>query len=624
MNSKTSYFNRTVFLKNLTRFWPVWVASLLIWIFIMPMSILGTISSQTMYLSTADIKDALESAVYRSAFGGGGIFTAIFSILSAMTVFSYLYQSRSAQFYHSLPVKRESLFVTNYLSGLLVVLFPLVVVFLLSALVEMLTGYLNLQVLLAWLAIVSVQSLLFFSFAAFCAMFTGHIAALPVFFFVLNFLAVGVQYMVQIILSNFVFGMQLVRSVTLSFLSPMYYFSMDEGVYMNANGRAVGIANWPLILGYALAGLLLAVAALAIYKRRNVETAGDLVAFKPVRHVFKYGMALCVALFLSVLFNTIMGSTVMSTSFWRVLVSMLLSGFVGYFAAEMLLSKSFRVFKRGLLGWLIFSGALVVILFAVKLDLIGYERRLPDSEAVSKVYIGNYINFQQNSSLPQYYDGILTQDSGTISAVTALHQNIVEHRASIGATVMKGYSEADGYYMSLCYIMKDGSVLLRSYNLPVSKALLADAASPISQYLAVMNTPENILKRTFPEGLTKYNFDNGSIYKNSDEKDVVDPNGATTAKSSQGAPLSQEQSYTLYLAIVEDIKAGTIGKVQLLPNDDNTPPYYITLSYSGTFQNWRNSNGGTLMPDNTQISVEPTSKNTLAALKSMGILDALK
>lgn len=56
----------------------------------------------------------------------------IFGLLSAMAVFSYLYNSRSVGLMHTLPLKREGLFLTNYLSGLSCFLLPNLAVFVLS------------------------------------------------------------------------------------------------------------------------------------------------------------------------------------------------------------------------------------------------------------------------------------------------------------------------------------------------------------------------------------------------------------------------------------------------------------------------------------------------------------
>ena len=43
MRSATSCFNLTLYQKNLSRFWPIWALYGLIWLFLLPISILFTL-----------------------------------------------------------------------------------------------------------------------------------------------------------------------------------------------------------------------------------------------------------------------------------------------------------------------------------------------------------------------------------------------------------------------------------------------------------------------------------------------------------------------------------------------------------------------------------------------------
>ena len=56
---------------------------------------------------------------------------------------------------------------------------------------------------------------LFYSFAVFCAMFTGHLAALPVFYGVLNLLAFLMTSLVEAVCDLFLYGFR-------SFPSPVW------------------------------------------------------------------------------------------------------------------------------------------------------------------------------------------------------------------------------------------------------------------------------------------------------------------------------------------------------------------------------------------------------------------
>lgn len=578
------------------------------------------------------INDIITTDIYRKGFISGSWLIAVFGILAAMGVFSYLYTSRSANMFHALPIRREGLFVTNYLSGLSFLLVPNVIIFILTAVVEAACGHLNLTALLSWLGVVSALSLLFFSFGAFCAMFTGNLVALPVFYVILNFVAVGVEFLIKIVLSRFVFGMTYDRSVSLGILSPWYQLNT---IRLTSDGK---IICWGTVIMYAIAGAALAVLALLVYRKRRVESAGDIVAVRPARPVFKYGAAFCFALFVSCIFYFILGAASIRESFWRILVCMLAAGLIGYYISDMLLKKTFRVIRSGFKGCLIFSAALVVLLSAMKLDLFGYQRKVPAAADVSRAYIGSYINLPRNGAFPTSFYGLCTEDGDKITQIVDLHKDIISGKAEL-ETYKDAPPDASGRYtrsaasVGIYYIMKDGSTELRTYVLPVTKELLEDTGSPAAEFLAIQNDPDNILSRTFPQGLTEYNFKNGVIYTGVDagyDADVKYDAGfgtnnvTVTAQSRQATTLSQAQSYVLYQAIVKDIKAGNIGNTYLLMDetyDKSVYTYSIMLNFSGSFPSWSRNSGNRHDPYTAQFQLETGSVNTLAALKDMGLLD---
>ena len=107
------------------------------------------------------------------------VLALVFGVLAAMAVCSHLYNARSANFFGSLPIRREGLFVTHYLAGLAFLLAPSGVVFVLTLLIEAAGGTVALAPLGFWLAVTCGECLFFYSLAVFCGMFTGHILAHP-------------------------------------------------------------------------------------------------------------------------------------------------------------------------------------------------------------------------------------------------------------------------------------------------------------------------------------------------------------------------------------------------------------------------------------------------------------
>ena len=127
MRSGTSCFNGTLYRKTMARFWPLWALYGLFWMFAIPLNLMnrysnylrwtgGTGTPQDLLLDLAQsIPEYLAPGVWLAALMG---------LLCAMACFGYLYNNRSACMMHALPMRRETLFVTQYLAGLSFLLLP--------------------------------------------------------------------------------------------------------------------------------------------------------------------------------------------------------------------------------------------------------------------------------------------------------------------------------------------------------------------------------------------------------------------------------------------------------------------------------------------------------------------
>ena len=152
MRSGTSYFNGTVFKKTVTRFWPLWAVYFIIWLIMMPLNGLMQVSAQAgrtikdisymIRFASGTVPDMAQSALWLSV---------VFGLLAAMAVLSHLYGARSANFFADLPVRREGMFLTQYLAGLAFLVVPNAAIALLTLLVETVGGWVNLPALLYWL-----------------------------------------------------------------------------------------------------------------------------------------------------------------------------------------------------------------------------------------------------------------------------------------------------------------------------------------------------------------------------------------------------------------------------------------------------------------------------------------
>ena len=114
------WFNAALFRKNMTRFWPIWAVYAAVLFFTLPMEII--LAAGRGYVR-ADLLDQVESHVY-GAISNTVFVGVIFGLMAGMALFSYLMNNRSTGMLHALPIRREGLFLTNWLSGLTFFLMP--------------------------------------------------------------------------------------------------------------------------------------------------------------------------------------------------------------------------------------------------------------------------------------------------------------------------------------------------------------------------------------------------------------------------------------------------------------------------------------------------------------------
>lgn len=578
MRLKTSYFNAYLFRKTVVRFWPTWFAYAFIWAIILPVSLGSSIASALRYPgNSSGLIYALQSLPLRVGQYGGTVIGAIVSCLAAMGVFSHLYFARSAGAFAALPLKRESVFVSAALAGLLPMLAINLVIFVAALLVEAAYGLLYLPALLQWLAMVSMLDLFFFGFSTLCAQLTGSLIVLPFVYAVLNFTAYVVEYLVSRILDIFVFGYS-GSALSLDFLSPiiaLFSHCQVSGITafdaVNQTYSTVGFyfTGWGWIIGYTAAGAILLSASLLLYKRRRMETAGDVVAVRSLKPVFKYCLALGCALCLGAALFSILcsGYTYVGTPKYvlAITVFMLIGCFIGYFAAEMLIHKSFSVWngKRRWLGFCVVSAVIAALTFSCEFDLFGYEKRLPAEGEIESV------------SLMISGDNTLLSDTQNIESVLKLHESIIEnkhyHESEAGSTC----------YLYLTYTLKDESTMNRNYRLAYS---IDQKTGDVRTLEDLVNTQEAIdYRKRLDFSITAENIDYASV-------DYRTPDTAEYDYEHQELILTAEEANAFYYeCILPDIKDGTLGRIWLIYDED-----YLNTVYACTINfecNERSSEG---------------------------------
>jgi len=547
VRSKTSYFNLGIAKNMLRRSWPLWCAYLAILVLVLPVGLSAAMANA----SAGEIDFfSIDYIVQRAVYSAGRTsvqLTVPMAVISAMTVFGFLYFKRSCGMMASLPVRREEVFATAFLCGLVPVLLSQVVAAGICALIVSANTYCSPNCVWLFVGYSAVTYTAFYCFSVFCAQLTGNIIALPAVYVVFNCVAAVVGECVNSILNMIVYGFN-GFSLDAPFLAPgaaaLFNFDFYEDYTAESDAAGLNRFVYSISLGKLAAiclvsAVIFALWALVLYKRRHMETAGDVIAVKALKPVFRYCMSFGAALVLAaVMFSSIidLSNLVYGTKRYVVLLLIMLAGAaIGYFIAEMLIQKSVRIFPCKIKELLITMGILTVLSLSAELDLTGMEKYVPDPEDIESVDIYSYF---------EYCNDILRGDEA-IALTRKLHQSIIDDKAQLEKT--------RGKYLYLTYYLKNGSTVERRYQLPNSTE-----TKQLYMLEELKNTREAIMGRTEADiGSELWRITYGDVYSWTAGDDYL------------SLQLTAQQAQELYSqCLIPDAQDGNINICYVVPDGD--------------------------------------------------------
>ena len=603
----------TLFRKNLTRFWPLWGGA----------SFLGSLFPLALLLQLmrgrVDLIEPLSvTEMYYSVLCYGvPILSLLYAILCAMLVWSYLYNSRSVGLMHTLPITRRGVFVTNFLSGMAMMLIPYAIVGTLCVLISLAYGVLEPVGLLVTVLGVLGDSFFYFASATLVAFMVGNVFALPAVYFLLHFLAPLLDWLLCLFAGNFIFGLDSYYSGVVEFLSPTVY--LMERVNVNCTYEevqvvtelthtdgyitrltAVDLENFWLIGVYALVGVVFLALAYVLYARRRSESAGDVVAVGWMKPVFRFGLAALAALLGGQALYALFWDSFQSGSYYDALpmaVCMLVAGTIGYYAASMLLAKSLRVFRGSWKGLILVAAGCIALCCVLRFDLLGISRRVPEASQVQKV------EFYAADNTYKLYPG---EDDDLLEQVRSLHKAIVADQDYV-----RTYEDSDRRYLAVSddtmtetyirfiYTLNNGLQVERRYSIPLTKYRIKQEGT-YDNLLDTLVNSETMKARRLHAGDDRYTIISGDLYLES-SGDYFD--------------LSSREAAAVLDAVAKDAAGGTWGDYDWFDQNGNNA-YALNLELSFTYPG---DYGGTSY-DWINITVRPGMDNTVACLKELGLV----
>lgn len=460
MPRKTSFFNGTLLRSDLRHYWPAGFLYVLVWLMVLPIPLLQTGFD---YVHNWPDRPELLAAelhnIYYSAMTGSMVLAVLSGIVIPMAVYAYLMAPRSVGLMHALPVKRTTQYISHFAAGFGLLTGGNVLIFLLSVLAQLPCGGPDWAAAGLWLLVTELLELFFLALGTLCAMATGWLLAIPVLYGAVNFIAVLLCMVVQYLQRLFYFGF---GSTTypgfVEWLTPIVTLSdavcSYQGDWVTRDGREVYLRALPdgavtVLAVYAAAGLVILALGWLLYSRRPSEAAGDAIAFRWLRPIVRWIAGLCGGLGLGVFLSTIVlggfGSGIV-----KLILCQVFMGLLCFFAVQMLLQKTFRVFRRSWKEAAALVLALAALTLAIRADIFGVQQRVPDPSRVENVTLRI-----------TYYDGGYcdTDDPAIIEMATELHRAILdqgENAPENGA----GWIE-----IRVFYDLKNGDSVRRDYSI---------------------------------------------------------------------------------------------------------------------------------------------------------------
>lgn len=380
----------------------------------------------------------------------------ILAIISALAGFSYLHSQKTVDFYHSLPIRREKLFLNQLVVSTMHYLLPALVGMFLLMVVAAFKGVFSIQAFGCGMLLLVVglfYYLICFAVSSLAMLLTGRI--------IVGALGTGILYFYSILLYYVLVsyaGMFLNTysangdswiNILLCLLCPIGWGRLI------CNGAA-GISGWIFVLLAIPAAIALLVLCLFVYKRRDSAAAGNSMAFPKVA-IFIEGFLVILGSMASGIFFSIISNN--QSTGWLIF-GLLLGLVVSYGVVEMLYYLDVKKIVRDKLRLVPVILIILAITGIYKFDLFHYNTYLPKQDQVKNINIELplsylYMDPSNESEIAMGNSDEMFEAAQILSAnaLTEKESNQLNH-----AAVSYIYS------VNVEYEMNDGQSIYRTYD----------------------------------------------------------------------------------------------------------------------------------------------------------------
>lgn len=583
MNSKISLFNKSIVKSDCKRFW--WISALE---FLFALLCIFAMISGAEY-SNAEIAPKLYDGFMINYMMPVLVLQFILPVALTVLLMSYLNKGNAVSFMHSLPLGRTRLFGSHILSALMLLLSPILLTCL-SLSATLAIPDIAERVCLSHIWLFGLHSAIYSLFVCCATTVVCTLSGSMIFSFILTYIIAALpavaEMMARYIITHTLYGYPDVNCNVKLFL----------WLY-----KAPGDATPLYFAGLVIAAAVFLLIANAILKKRALENYGEIVAFPKLKPIFVYCVAVCAGALGYLYFSLIIEH--------YNLLYLIPFGILGIIIANMLNKKQLTL--KGAPRAIIVYTACIVLLFGFfKLDISGYERRIPQADSVSSAQV--YLNSYPDRNVRSYEidgvkyvfkekDAFIPEISGNdIEKLLTVHRYVVEHRNGSGIENS----------LLIKYKLKNGKTVDRRYSIKFDTGAAAEAVKPLAELNVVKAQKLPLLDGTHKDFTVMQCYDSriGTACQTTDAAQMQMLSDALikdlSALSFEDYLLEPEESAMTLR--VEYTKEAICSKP--LPKDFNKD---FNLDSDDTFRSTEN------------YIIRPSYKNTLAALEELGLIPEL-
>ena len=494
MKSRISFFNKTLYWKDIKRFWPLWTMEMTFLVFFVIVPVFSGMSryKEMNHYANAGVRkirfaQALSSLLEEyGPFLTHGVVLTVLSLVVALFLFSYLFKARETYHMHFLPMKRETLFFSHYLAGVTILVIPFAAAY--GILICVAASYragMTME-LLGQFVITLVGILFFFSLACLMIMLTANGIMAAVIYAVINVLYQAVAAMFVAMGGLCIFGYQgdnsMITSALGQCLTPVAFFSGKSsiygvledwifgGLYYSSRRGYIGCEDiypasfwigpeWSRAIWYLIPVVLFLGLAIVLYRKRSLESAGNMLAFSWGKPVFRFVFTLAGSMAFAVLIYWISirasGMPITYKTSFLFLLGLLTGGsLLGYLISNMILYKTFFIWKKtSYWRMLLLTGMIAGIFSYMK---YGYGQKIPAVDSV------DFVKLELQSGGDYENNTFYVQGEQEIQKLQEIDKKILE------AGETESIEERYHYIVksiAVTYVMESGEQLCREYPL---------------------------------------------------------------------------------------------------------------------------------------------------------------